>query len=85
MATGEAHFLFKCKAKKKHVLDGDGGRRWRPTYHVCGDAGMAEKWSHPLLVNTLPTPLPAIGIYVHQEALRSVSCKNEGKGGGGVR
>lgn len=36
---------------------------------------MAKQWSHLLLVNMLPAPLPPVGIDVHQEALRPVGCK----------
>lgn len=38
------------------------------------DAGASEERSHLLPVNALASPLPPVGIDVHQEALRSVGC-----------
>lgn len=39
------------------------------------DASASEERSHLLPVNALASPLPPIGIDVHQEALRSVGCR----------
>lgn len=62
MLAIQAHFLFKCRGAL-------------PTNHVSRDAGAAKQRRHLLLVNTLPAPPSAVGIDVHQEALRSVGCK----------